>query len=149
VRRIVQHAGAATETALPRLRLALQASGPSLSSRFVAVKKKQQGRVRPQQTALLEELKTAAEKLGLRVREEKLLREVGYRVRSGRCRVREDEIIFLERGLPVDSQIDVLVDELASRAVDAIYLSPAARTLIERAAQKGAFGDGEGRRARG
>jgi len=114
----------------------------------VAVKKKQV-RVRPQQAALLEELKTAAEKLGLRVREEKLLREVGYRVRSGRCRVREDEIIFLERGLPVDSQIDVLVDELASRAVDGIYLSPAARALIERAAQKGAFEDGEARRARG
>lgn len=114
----------------------------------MAVKKKQV-RVRPQQAALLEELKTAAEKLGLRVREERLLREVGYRVRSGLCRVREDEIIFLERGLPVDSQIDVLVDELASREVDAIYLSPKARTLIERAAQKGALEDGEGQRARG
>jgi hypothetical protein len=111
--------------------------------------KKKPARVRPEQAALLGELKTAAEKLGLRVREEKLLREVGYRVRSGSCRVRDDQIIFIERGLPVESQIDLLVDELVEREVDAIYLSPAARALIERAAQKGASGHGEGQGARG
>ena len=78
------------------------------------------------QLALRDELKTAAEKVGLRVREERLLREVGYRVRSGRCRVGVDEILFLERDLPVAAQIDVLVDELAARTLDDIYLpSPA------------------------
>jgi hypothetical protein len=88
------------------------------------------------QQALLDELKAAAEKLGLRVREERLLREVGYRVRSGRCRLREDEIIFLERGLPVNAHIDVLVDELAGRCLDDIYLSPAARALVEAVASR-------------
>jgi hypothetical protein len=91
---------------------------------------------------VLEELKAAAEKLGLRVREERLLREVGYRVRSGRCRLREDEIIFLERGLPVSAHIDVLVDELAARPLDAIYLSPAARVLVDRAAARHPLRDG-------
>lgn len=86
--------------------------------------------------ALLEELKTAAEKLGLQVREERLLREVGYRVRSGHCRLRTDEIIFLERGLPVQVHIDVLVEELARRSLDDVYLSPAARALVERAAAR-------------
>jgi hypothetical protein len=86
------------------------------------------------QIALLEELKNAAEKLGLSVREERLLREVGYRVRSGSCRVRDAEVIFLDRGLPTTAQIDVLVEELARRRLDTIYLSPAARTLIESAA---------------
>src|SRR5271169_729664 len=88
------------------------------------------------QQALVDELKAAAEKLGLRVREERLLREVGYRVRSGGCRLRADEIIFLERGLPASAQVDVLVDELASRSVDDVYLSPAARALLERAATR-------------
>jgi hypothetical protein len=95
-----------------------------------------------QQAALLEELKVAAEKLGLKVREERLLREVGYRVRSGSCRVREDEILFLERGLPASAQIDILVEELAGRPLDRLYLSPAARVMIERAVPKNGLGDG-------
>ncbi len=88
------------------------------------------------QTALLQELKAAATKVGLQVREERLLREVGYRVRSGRCRLRSDEILFLDRQLPVAAQIDVLVDELSSRPLEDIYLSPAARALVERAAAR-------------
>jgi len=38
--------------------------------------------------ALCDELKEVAGRLGVRVREETLLREVGYRVRSGSCLVR-------------------------------------------------------------
>ena len=98
------------------------------------------------QQALLDELKTAAEKLGLQVREERLLREVGYRVRSGRCRLRADEILFLERGLPVQAHIDVLVDELAHHCLDEIYLSPAARSLVESAAAREVLRD-DGREA--
>jgi hypothetical protein len=87
-----------------------------------------------QELALAEELKTVATRMGFEVREEKLLREVGYRVRSGSCRVRETHVILLDRGLPVTAQIDVLVDELAQRSLDEVYLSPAARRLLERAA---------------
>jgi hypothetical protein len=94
------------------------------------------------QVALLDELKTAAEKVGLRVREERLLREVGYRVRSGRCRLQGDEILFIDRTLPVTAQIDVLVDELAGRLLDDVYLSPAARALVERATIKDPRDDG-------
>jgi predicted phosphoribosyltransferase len=93
------------------------------------------------QCALLEELKAVAEKLGLRVREERLLREVGYRVRSGSCRVRDQNILFLDRGLPTGTQIDILIEELADRALDEIYLSPAVRERIEGAARIG-LGDG-------
>lgn len=87
-----------------------------------------------EQLALLEELKTVATRLGFEVREEKLLREVGYRVRSGSCRVREAQLIFLDRGLPPSAQIDILVDELAGRRLDDVYLSPAARRLLDRVA---------------
>jgi hypothetical protein len=84
--------------------------------------------------AVLEELKSVAARLGFLVREEKLLREVGYHVRSGSCRVRDARVIILDRSLPAAAQIDVLVDELAGHSLDNIYLSPAARRLFERAA---------------
>jgi hypothetical protein len=87
-----------------------------------------------QQLTLLEELKTVAGRLGFEVREEKLLREVGYHVRSGSCRVRESHVILLDRNLPVTGQIDVLAEELAKHPLDGIYLSPAARQLLEAAA---------------
>ena len=80
---------------------------------------------------LLEELKAVAVNLGIRVREERLLREVGYRVRSGACRLREADMVLLDRGLPLSAQIEVLADVLAERSVDAVYLSPAARRLLE------------------
>jgi len=87
-----------------------------------------------EQLVLLEELKTAAVHLGYEVRQEKLLREVGYRVRSGSCRVRDAHIILLDRSLPPNAQIDILVDELAGQPLDDVYLSPAARRLLEQAA---------------
>lgn len=96
--------------------------------------KRKKAAEKPGQTAILDELKAVAAKLGLVVREEKLLREVGYRVRSGRCRVGEDQVIFLDRNTPAESQIDVLIDELAAHQVDRVYLSPATRALLDRAA---------------
>jgi len=86
------------------------------------------------QTTLLDELKRVAEGLGFQVRQEKLLREVGYRVRSGSCRVRDRRVIIVDRTLSLEAQIDVLVDELAGEALDDTFLSPHARYLIERAA---------------
>ena len=85
------------------------------------------------QLALLEELKGLAIQLGFEVRQERLLREVGYRVRSGSCRVRGTRIILLERTLSASNQIDILVDELAGQRLEDIYLTPVARRLLDRA----------------
>jgi hypothetical protein len=82
--------------------------------------------------ALCEELKEVARRLGVTVREEILLREVGYRVRSGACRVRGEEVIFLERSLPPAERVQALLDGLAGRDVETLYLSPALRRLLER-----------------
>jgi len=67
------------------------------------------------QQAVLDELKQLAEQLGIEVREERLLREVGYRVRSGSCRVRAKDLILLDRGLPASAQIEILAAELGGR----------------------------------
>jgi hypothetical protein len=82
--------------------------------------------------ALLEELKTLAGQLGIKVREEVLLREVGYRVRSGLCRVRGEDVIFLDRHTPPAERVEVLLTGLGGRDLEAHYLSPALRRLIER-----------------
>lgn len=84
--------------------------------------------------ALCEELKEVARRLGVVVREEILLREVGYRVRSGGCRVRDENVIFVDRNLPPAERMEVLLDELAPRAaaLEDTYLSPDLRRLLER-----------------
>ena len=70
--------------------------------------------------ARLQELIAAAKKKNIEVRTEKLLREVGYRARSGRCRVMGQDVILLDRDAPVGDQIDflasVLADEIPDRA---------------------------------
>lgn len=80
--------------------------------------------------ALLEELKMLAKQLGIRVREEKLLREVGYRVRGGSCRVHEQEMVFLDRDQSTSERIEILLDELTRRNVDTKQLSPSLRRLF-------------------
>ena len=82
--------------------------------------------------ALCEELKALAQRLGVRVREEVLLREVGYRVRSGGCRVRGEDMIFLDRHLSLEDRVQVLVDALSGRDFETHYLTPALRGLLER-----------------
>lgn len=80
---------------------------------------------------LCEELKTLAERLGLKVREEILLREVGYHPRSGTCLVRGEEVLFVDRSLPVGDRVAVLVGELRRRDLQDVYVSPALRRLLE------------------
>ena len=82
--------------------------------------------------ALWEELKELATRLEVTVREEVLLREVGYRVRSGACRVRGEDVIFVDRHLGAAERIDVLVRALQGRDMETHYLSPALRQLFER-----------------
>jgi len=81
---------------------------------------------------LLDELKQLAERLGVKVREEVLLREVGYRVRSGACRVRGEDVVFVDRHLGATERIDVLVAALGGRDIEPHYLTPALRRLFER-----------------
>jgi hypothetical protein len=56
-----------------------------------------------------------ARERNIEVRTEKLLREVGYRARSGSCRVNGQELILIDRDAPIGDQIDFLAAELASR----------------------------------
>jgi hypothetical protein len=83
---------------------------------------------------LVDELEQAAQKVGLQVRREKILREVGYRARGGACRLRERDLLILDRDLPAHEQLDMLAQALSRRDLEAVYLSPAARRAIQDAA---------------
>jgi hypothetical protein len=63
----------------------------------------------------LNQLIEAAKILNIEVRTERLLREVGYRARSGRCRLNGKELILVDRDAPISDQIDFLLTELAQR----------------------------------
>jgi hypothetical protein len=65
------------------------------------------------QEARLRDLIGAAKQKNFEVRSEKLLREVGYRARSGRCRVRGKEIILLDRDASISDQVEFLTAVLA------------------------------------
>lgn len=80
---------------------------------------------------LCDELKMLAERLGVKVREENLLREAGYHTRSGMCRVKGEDVLFVDRTLPPGDRVEVLVEELSRRDLQGIYVSPALRRLLE------------------
>lgn len=80
--------------------------------------------------ALIEELRNAAESIGIRVRRERLLREVGYHVRSGLCRLDDQEILLLESELAPDVQVDLLIGALAGRDLSGVPLSENAQDAI-------------------
>jgi hypothetical protein len=80
---------------------------------------------------LVEELSEAASRVGLEVRRERILREVGYRARGGACRLREKDLVIIDREQPAAEQLEVLADALRSRDLEALYLSPAARRIVQ------------------
>jgi hypothetical protein len=79
---------------------------------------------------LVDELTEAAERCGIEVRREKLLREVGYRPRSGSCRFKEKNLVLLDREQAPYEQLEVLAEALREKDLEALYLSPAARQIV-------------------
>jgi len=70
-------------------------------------------RPKNRQEARLQDLIDSAKQLNIHVRMEKLLREAGYRAHSGRCRVKGQELIVIDRDTPLVDQIEFLTNELA------------------------------------
>lgn len=87
-------------------------------------------------TRLADELTEAAKRLGLEVRREKILREIGYRARGGACRFRERNLIIIDRDMPPAEVVEVLADALRERDLEQLYLSPAARRLLQAAPER-------------
>jgi len=80
---------------------------------------------------LADELIEAAKRLGLEVRREKLLREVGYRARGGPCRLRDQDLVIIDREMPPADQIEIIAEAMRGRGHEQLYLSPAARRFLQ------------------
>jgi len=65
--------------------------------------------------AALQELMAAAGRMNIEVRTERLLREVGYHARSGRCRLNGQDLIIIDRDAPLPDQVEFLAAELEER----------------------------------
>lgn len=87
--------------------------------------------------SLVDELSGVAERVGIEVRRERLLREVGYRARGGACRLREKNLVIIDSIQPPAEQLEVLLDVLRTRDLEALYLSPAARRLLQEGTEQG------------
>jgi len=79
---------------------------------------------------LLERLKEIATASGLDVREERLLREVGYSVRSGVCRVSDQEVLLLDKNATPAERIEALCGLLSERDLDTVFIEPELRRAI-------------------
>ncbi len=80
--------------------------------------------------SIIDELRSAAESIGIRVRRERLLREVGYHVRSGLCRLDDQEILLVESELDADVQVDLLLGALSGRDLSGVPLSEDALAML-------------------
>jgi hypothetical protein len=81
------------------------------------------------QEARLQDLIVRAKAMNVQVRKEKLLREAGYRVHSGRCRVNGQDVILIDRDLPIGDQIEFLASELAERRDPKVAVSEVTQSL--------------------
>ncbi len=79
---------------------------------------------------IVDELAEAAQRVGLEVRREKIMREIGYRIRGGACRLRDKNLVIIDRDQPAAEQLEVIAEALRSRDLESLYLSPAARRAV-------------------
>jgi hypothetical protein len=96
----------------------------------MAKRSKKHSRPVEEPSPLLERLKEIACQSGLEVREERLLREVGYSVRSGVCRVSDQEVLLLDKNASPAERIEAVCGVLAGRDLDAVFIEPDLRRAI-------------------
>ena len=90
------------------------------------------GQTKQKNESLLQELIAAAQKLNIQVRTEKLLREVGYRAHSGRCRLKDGDFIIIDRDAPLAERVDFLATELSKQASGLELLPLQVKTRLKR-----------------
>jgi len=79
---------------------------------------------------ILDELKAAARQAGVEVREVPLGMSDAT-AQSGLVKLRGAPVLFLDPATDRDEAVRLLVKALAGRDLDDLYLSPAARSLLE------------------
>jgi hypothetical protein len=73
----------------------------------------------PKKEGILKALAGIIEKAGVEVRREELKRGPGWRATSGFCRHNQSPVIFVDRILPQDDQINFLLDKITELKISA------------------------------
>lgn len=72
----------------------------------------------PKKEQLFSDLSEIIENHGVTVRREQLKAGPGFRVRSGSCRMEGDKFLFIDRFLPQDDQLLLLIAKLKSLGLE-------------------------------
>jgi hypothetical protein len=91
------------------------------------------GQRKSKNESLLLELIATAKRFNIEVRTEKLLREVGYHAHSGRCRVKDQELIILDKDSPLGDQLEFLATALSEKKLNSAQIPPHLAKLIRAA----------------
>jgi len=82
-------------------------------------------KIDPESSALFEELCDVFSKIGMEIRS-----EAGY-FAGGICLLEDQKILFINKNIPMDQNIDMLLEQLKTVNLENIYLSPRLRSRIE------------------
>lgn len=88
------------------------------------------------QEQIYQELKNVADKLGLNVTE-KSFRNLGITVRSGFCRIKNENKFLMDKHKSLEHKITILATELNAYDLESIYIMPAIREILQEHAQIG------------
>ncbi len=80
---------------------------------------------------LYQELKELAEKLGITVAEQNF-RNTGIRVKSGFCKIKDQDHCIIDKHIKVNKKADVLAECINEHPHEDIYVVPAVREYLER-----------------
>lgn len=80
---------------------------------------------------LYQELKDLAEKLGIRVMEQNF-RNAGIRVKSGFCKIKDQDHCIIDKHIRINRKADVLAECISEYPHEDIYIVPAVREYLER-----------------
>jgi len=87
------------------------------------------------QGAIIDQLEELAERFGIQIRYEPIsLDEEGINLMGGLCKLRGEKLLIINSKAQARDKIQALAQALSNFDLDQIYIRPAIRGLIERAA---------------
>ena len=84
---------------------------------------------------LYQELKDLAERMQITVSEQNL-RTAGFKVQSGQCTVKGQNLFIMDKHKSIRKKITILAVQLATMPHEDLYIIPAVRELLEKYAEK-------------
>ena len=84
---------------------------------------------------LYQELKDLAEKIGIHVSEQNFRITTGLRVKSGFCKVKDQDHCIIDKHLKLNKKMEILAEcltENAAEAIETVFMIPAIREYMER-----------------